>query len=108
MPFYMTQASYTPETWKAMMANPQDRVPIMRELAEAAGGRLLHYFYSFGEYDVVNITEMPDNVTATSAIVAVAGSGALAKVKTTVLMTVDEGLEAFRRAGEVAYRPPGS
>ena len=37
---------------------------------------------------------------------ALIAGGAVAKIKTTVLMTPEEGLEAFRRAGEVVYSPP--
>jgi uncharacterized protein with GYD domain len=77
-------------------------------MIEAAGGKMPHFFYAFGEYDVVIIWEAPDNATAASVAIAGAGGGALAKVNTTVLLTPEEGLEAFRKAGAVAYTPPAS
>ena len=108
MAFYMTQCSYTAEAWKAMVTNPQDRAAAIGRMIEAAGGKMLHFFFAFGEYDVVIISEAPDNIAYSSVALAAAGGGALSRLKTTVLMTVEEGMEASRRAGEVAYRPPGS
>ena len=40
--------------------------------------------------------------------IALGGGGSLSKIETTVLMTVEETLEALGRAGSVGYRPPGS
>ena len=39
---------------------------------------------------------------------AIGAGGALRPMETTVLMTVDETMEAMRRAQQVGYRPPGS
>jgi len=106
MPFYMSQVTYTPGAMKAMVENPQDRVAVIRKMQEAAGCRLLHFFYAFGEYDVVAISEGPDNTAVASLLLALAAGGAVARMKTTVLMTPEEGQEAFRRAGGVLYAPP--
>ena len=50
---------------------------------------------------------MPDNTRVASALMAAASSGALKSLKTTPLMTWEEGLEAMRGASDVVYRPPG-
>jgi hypothetical protein len=39
---------------------------------------------------------------------AISGGGALSSHETTVLMTVDETIQALRQAGEIQYRPPGA
>ena len=39
---------------------------------------------------------------------AITGGGALSSLETTVLLTVDETLDALRKAGEIQYRPPGA
>jgi uncharacterized protein with GYD domain len=65
-------------------------------------------YYAFGEHDVVLIAEFPDNVSAAAIALTVAAGGAAKEFKTTVLLSVDEVLEAMRRAGRAAYRPPGS
>ena len=42
------------------------------------------------------------------AVLAIAGGGALASVDTTVLMTVEETLEALAKSKSIGYRPPGA
>ena len=108
MPFYMTQCSYTAEAWKALVAKPEDRAAATGKMIEAAGGKMLHFFFAFGEYDAVIISEAPDNTTYSSVALAAAAGGVLSKITTTVLMTPEEVIEALRGAGEVVYTPPGS
>jgi uncharacterized protein with GYD domain len=108
MPLYMTQASFTSEAWASQIQTPQNRPEQIRTLVESNGGTLLGYYYAFGEYDVVIIYEIPDNVSASALILSAAAGGATKALKTTVLMSTEEGLEAMRRAGGTGYRPPGS
>ncbi len=108
MALYMVQGSFTSEAWAAQIQNPQNRAEQIRTLIEANGGRLINYYYAFGEYDVILISEFPDNVSAAALVLAGAGSGALKALKTTVLMSVEDGIEAMRRASGTGYRPPGS
>ena len=63
--------------------------------------------YGFGESDGYAILEAPDNVSAAGAVLALAAGGALASVDTTVLMTVEETLEALAKAKGIEYRRPG-
>ena len=39
---------------------------------------------------------------------AISSGGALSSFETTVLLTVEETLEALRKAGQVQYRAPGT
>jgi tellurite resistance protein len=40
--------------------------------------------------------------------VAISGGGALSSMETTVLLSVDETLEALQKAGQIKYRSPGT
>ncbi len=106
MPHYMLQVAYTPEAWAAQVKSPQDRVQAIRPAVEKLGGKVEGAWYSFGEYDIMALLEMPDNVSAAAFAVAAAAGGAVKSVKTTPLMTVQEGMEALRKAGGAGYRPP--
>jgi uncharacterized protein with GYD domain len=64
-------------------------------------------YLAFGEYDVVVVLDMPDNVNAAAFSIAAAAGGAVRTIKTTPLMTLEEGIEAMRKAGTAGYRPPG-
>ena len=39
---------------------------------------------------------------------AISGGGALSSFETTVLLTVDETMDALGKAGQIKYRAPGS
>jgi len=41
MALYMTQFSYTPEAWAALMKKPEDRSVPLKALFEKLGGRLI-------------------------------------------------------------------
>ena len=108
MPLYLTRFSYAPATWAKLMKNPEDRRAAAKQYIEAVGGKLHGFWYAFGEHDGFNLWEAPDNVSMAATAIAISGGGALSSVQTTVLMTVEETLEALRKASTISYRPPGA
>ena len=56
-----------------MIAKPEDRRTTVGPLLEQAGGKLHGLWYAFGEYDVLALVELPDNVTAAAVITTVRG-----------------------------------
>ncbi len=106
MAHYMLQVAYTPEAWATLLKNPQNRLDAVRPVIEKAGGSVTGAWFAFGEYDVVLIFSAPDNVTAASLSMAVSAGGAVKAIRTTPLMTIEEGIEAMRKAGGTGYRPP--
>ena len=107
MPVYLMRFSYTPETWSRLIQNPEDRRDAARAYIESVGGSLHGFWYGFGEYDGYAVLEAPDNVSAAGVVLAIAAGGALASTETTVLMTVEETLEALAKSQTIAYRRPG-
>ena len=108
MPVYLMRSSYTPETWSRLIENPEDRRDAARAYIEQVGGALHGFWYGFGEYDGYAILEAPDNVAAAGVVLAIAAGGALASAETTVLMTVEETLEALAKGKAIGYRTPGT
>ena len=108
MPIYLSRFSYTPETWKRLVGNPEDRREAARSYIESVGGKLNGFWYAFGSHDGYALWEAPDNVSMAAVAIAIAGGGALSTFETTVLMTVDETLESLQKAKQVQYRPPGA
>ena len=108
MPLYLTRFSYTPETWARLIANPEDRREAARSYIESVGGRFHGFWYAFGSHDGYNLWEAPDNVSMATVVLALSSGGALHSLETTVLLTVDETMEAMRRAEQVGYRAPGA
>lgn len=108
MALYLTRFSYTPETWARLMKSPEDRREAARKYIESVGGKLHGFWYAFGAHDGYNLWEAPDNVSMAAVAIAISSGGALSKFETTALLTVEDTLDALRRAKAVAYRPPGA
>lgn len=104
MPYFLQQVAYTTEGWTALVKNPQDRIEAVRPAIEKLGGKIESAFFSFGEYDIIVVLQMPDNVNAAAIAIAFAAGGAVRTVKTTPLLTRAEGLEAVKRAATTGYR----
>ena len=104
MPYFLTQASYTSESWSALIRNPHDRLEALRPAVEKLGGRIVNAFYAFGEYDVVVISEMPDETSAAALAIAAAAGGSLKSTETTRLITAAEGLQILKRAATCGYK----
>ncbi|GAC1565678.1 MAG: hypothetical protein NVS4B11_37530 [Ktedonobacteraceae bacterium] len=98
MPFYMVQATYTAEALATMANNPQDRSVAARELIQKLGGQLVSFYFCFGEYDFIVLSEMPDDIAVTAAAMAAVSAGHLKAYKTTKLLSVEESIEAMRKA----------
>jgi len=105
LPSYLFQVAYSADAWAAMIKRPQDRVEAVRKVVEKLGGKIGAFWLSFGDYDLIGVLEMPDNVSAAAFAVAVAAGGACKNVKTTPLLSVAEGLEAMKKAGSSGYKP---
>jgi uncharacterized protein with GYD domain len=102
MPIYITQGRYTREALKGMMVKPEDRAEAVSRLLSKAGGRLIGYYVTFGEYDFLSIAEVPDNVSAAAVFLAAGASGGVTDLRTTVAMTTVEARGAFAAAGDIA------
>ncbi|HEY1263516.1 MAG TPA: GYD domain-containing protein [Terriglobales bacterium] len=108
MPYYLHQVAYTSASWSTLIAQPQNRIEAVRKAIENVGGKIASAYFAFGEYDIVLITEMPDNAAAAGIAIAFAGGGACKSVQTTPLMSAEEALQALKKAGESGYRPPAA
>ena len=105
MRYYLLQTTYDAAGWAALVDHPHDRTEALRASVEALGGTLIGMWLAFGETDVVAIFQMPDDVAAAGVSMAISAGGAVTAVKTTPLLTIDEGMAALRKASTSGYRP---
>jgi uncharacterized protein with GYD domain len=106
MAFYLIQVAYKDTATKTLIANPQTREDAIGKTCASLGGKLISFFFSFGEYDVVCVVELPDNAAAAAFALATSSKGAVSKFHTTVLLSPKEGLDAMKKAQKVDYAPP--
>lgn len=107
MALYMLQGAYTSEAWAAQVKHPASRVEAVRPAFEKLGGKIENAWMCFGDYDVIVIASFPDNVSAAAIAIAIAAGGAFRNAKTTPLLSIEEGVEATKKAGTSGYRAPG-
>lgn len=108
MAHFLVQVGYTAEAWANLLKKPQNRVSVVSAAVEKLGGKVVNGWLSFGDYDTIVILDMPDNVAAAAFATAIAAGGACKSVKTTPLLTVDEGMAAMKKASTSGYKPLGS
>ncbi len=102
---YLWEATYTSEGIQAVrQEGGTSRRRAVEEVIEGLGGTVEAFYFAFGNNDTYTIFELPDNVSAAAASLAITAAGAV-RVRTTVLLTAEEVDEVVERT--VEYRPPG-
>ena len=86
MAILIAQARFTPGGPKDTTAVPEDRVEAARRLIAAAGGTLLAYYLTSGDYDALLIFQAPSYEDAAPALAAAAAKSGVAELRT-VLVT---------------------
>jgi uncharacterized protein with GYD domain len=102
MPTYICQGRYSRDAILGMMKSPEDRAEAVSKLAQAAGGKLVSYYVTFGETDFLVIVEAPNERVMAATVLAAAAGGGVTDLRTTVAMTTAEAKEALRQAGDLA------
>ena len=105
MPSYLVQASYTSEALAALIKTQEDRTQHVKNVAKKLGGKLTASWFSFGDYDLVLLLDMPDAISVASFAVTAAAGGSLKSVKTTPLLSLADALVALKKAGASGYKP---
>lgn len=105
MTSFLVQFSYTEQGLKGLLKEGgSKRREVVEQLVKSLGGKLVAFYYSFGDYDGFVIAEFEDNTDIAAVDVIVGATGAVT-TKTTVLLTAEDIDKATQKSG--IYRPPG-
>jgi uncharacterized protein with GYD domain len=87
---------------------PEDREPLVRKLVEAAGGKLLAFYFTTGDSDFMLIAE-GEAESIMAGMMATAMSGMVRDLSTSRAWTGAEFKAVAEKAGKLtgAYQPPG-
>jgi len=109
MPIYITQGRYTREAIKGMTVKPEDRNEALSRHVSRAGGRVIGYYLTFGEYDFLTIIEAPSEIQMAAILLSAAGAGGVTDVRTMLAMSSVEAKGAFAAASDLShsFRTPG-
>jgi uncharacterized protein with GYD domain len=74
MPTYVSLIHWTEQGIKNYK-DSRDRAADFAKLVESSGGRVRELLWTVGEYDIVSVVDMPDDETATAALLQVGSLG---------------------------------
>ena len=102
---YLVQACYTADGVKGLAKDTASgRKAAVAHAIESLGGTLETLYFSFGEFDILSIIDLPDNAAAARFALRAASTGQVS-VQTTPLLTPEEVDKALLKT--VEYRAPG-
>ena len=88
MSTYMTLIRYTQQGIESIKDSPA-RLDTAKALYRSLGAEIKSFYLSMGKYDVIVISEAPDDQTATKLAMTIASAGAL-RTETFRIFTEDE------------------
>ena len=104
---YIIQIKYNAQSVKGLVANPQNRKPQAAAIMEKLGGKLIDFWFTFGDWDAVLIVELQSDIHAMAVAMAdVAGD--VGTTKLTPLYSMDEAVAAMEVAQSIDYNAPTS
>ena len=106
MPIFLSQATYKPTGIQGLIKEgAANRKAAIAKMVEGAGGKMLGFYFAYGETDVYVITDFPDRSAALALSLAVNASGATS-LRQTELLPAEDVDAAIKRLP--AYRAPGA
>jgi uncharacterized protein with GYD domain len=96
MAILITQARFTPEGTKGTTTAPEDRVEAARRLIAEAGGTLIAYYLTSGDYDALLIFQAPSYEDAAPALANAAAKSGVADLKTVLVTSAGTPRDAVK------------
>jgi uncharacterized protein with GYD domain len=105
----VTRGRFTHDYAKGLLAAPEDREPAVRKVIEAAGGKLISFYFTTGDSDFLLISEANDAESIIAALMAATAAGTISNVTTGRAWTGAEFKAIGDKASKAAsaYRAPG-
>jgi uncharacterized protein with GYD domain len=85
----MHQWSYKGDQVQEFLGEPdaRARADVIGQAIRVFGGNLIGFYFCFGDYDGISITEFPTEEAALACVMTIVGHGRVVSVKTTTLFT---------------------
>ena len=88
MPSYLSLLNWTEQGARDIKQSPE-RLDAAKEAIQAAGGRMIFFYMTMGEYDIATLIEAPNDEAAASMLLALGAQGSI-RTKTMRAFTEDE------------------
>jgi uncharacterized protein with GYD domain len=105
---FLFQVAYTSESWAAQVHDQANVLERIQPLIDGCRGSVTCCFYAFGDDDLVLLADFPTDEEAAAFSLAATAGGSVKRIKTTALLSVEQGITAMKRAEKVGrnYHPP--
>ena len=105
----ITRGRFSHDYVKGLVGAPEDREPVVRKLVEAAGGKMVSFYFTTGDSDFVLVSEANEPESIIAALMAAAAAGTISDISTGRAWTGKEFKAIADKASKVAkaYRAPG-
>jgi uncharacterized protein with GYD domain len=105
---FLFEVSYTAESWNTQVHTHANVIDRITPLVQKLNGSIDSLYYAFGDRDVVALIDFPSAEDAAAFSLAATAGGAVKSMKTTPLLTVEQGIAAMTKADAVAstYHAP--
>ncbi len=102
MPLYITRGQFSEATVRDMVNHPEDREELVKKMVKSAGGKLLHYYVTQGDYDFMIISQFDNQIDGLTASLVAAGMAGVHDLNTVTALTTADLLKAENKAHEIA------
>jgi uncharacterized protein with GYD domain len=105
----VTRGRLTHDYLKGLLGAPEDRELAVRKVVEAAGGKVISFYFTTGDADFLLISEANEAESVIASLLAVSATGTISNVSTVRAWTGAEfkGIAEKAASAASAYRPPG-
>ena len=86
MPSYLSLINWTDQGIRNVKQSPQ-RLEAAKQATMAAGGRMIFFYLTMGQYDLVTLTEFPNDEAAARFLLTIGGLG---NIRSTTLKAFTE------------------
>jgi uncharacterized protein with GYD domain len=90
MPIFILLSTLTQQGLQTLKSNPERLSQVNHDIEEM-GARVLHQWWTLGEFDFVNIVDAPDIATIAKISVALGARGSI-RIETLPALEIDEFL----------------
>ena len=99
MTIFITRARLTKDGLRELIAAPEDRLQALDRLISQVGGKLVTYFLTSGDHDLLLIFEGPSFEAVAPALIAAAAASGPTDLNTAVALTANDMKSTFTKAG---------
>lgn len=76
MPSYLSLLNWTEQGVRDIKQSPE-RLDAAKQAIQAAGGRMIFFYMTMGEYDMATLIEAPDDESAATVLLALGSQGSI-------------------------------